>query len=43
MLRDLRVDRAWDGLRDHPRFAALETGMRFPGADSEPTRVHTPT
>jgi serine/threonine protein kinase/tetratricopeptide (TPR) repeat protein len=43
MLRDLRVERAWDGLRDHPRFVALQAGMRFPGADSEPTRVHTPT
>jgi TolB-like protein/tetratricopeptide (TPR) repeat protein len=39
MLRDLRVDRAWDALRDEPRFVALQARMRLPGSDSEPTRV----
>jgi len=43
MLRDLRVDRAWDALRDEPRFVALQARMRFPGSDSEPTRVQTTT
>jgi hypothetical protein len=43
MLRDIRVDRAWDALRDEPRFLALQSRMRFPGSDSEPTRVQTTT
>jgi serine/threonine protein kinase/tetratricopeptide (TPR) repeat protein len=38
MLRDIRVDRVWDDLRDHPRFQALLGGMRFPDHLSGPTR-----
>jgi serine/threonine protein kinase/tetratricopeptide (TPR) repeat protein len=38
MLRDLRVDRVWDSLRDDPRFIALSSEMRFPGDLSGPTR-----
>jgi tetratricopeptide (TPR) repeat protein len=38
MLRDVRVDRVWDGLRDDPRFAALSTRMRFTSS-SGPTLV----
>ena len=38
MLRDVRVDRVWDSLRENPRFAALSAQMRFPGDPSGPTR-----
>ena len=39
MLRDVRVDRAWDTLRDEARFIALSSRMRFPGHTSGPTVV----
>jgi serine/threonine protein kinase/tetratricopeptide (TPR) repeat protein len=39
MLRDVRVDRVWDTLRDDPRFIALSTSMRLPGQASGPTLV----
>jgi serine/threonine protein kinase/tetratricopeptide (TPR) repeat protein len=42
MLRDVRVDRAWDTLRDDPRFIALSARMRFPGQEPGPTMVLRP-
>jgi serine/threonine-protein kinase len=38
MLRDLRVDRVWDGLREEPRFQALIDALRYPFRSAE-TRV----
>ena len=38
MLRDLRVDRVWDELRDEPRFQAIVEAMRLPFRSAE-TRV----
>jgi len=43
MLRDVRVDRVWDDLRDNPRFVALSARMRFPGHLSGPTQVQAPS
>jgi hypothetical protein len=38
MLRDLRVDRVWDPLRDEPRLRAIEASLRYPDAGAA-TRV----
>ena len=43
MLRDMRVDRVWDPLREEPRFQAVVASMRFPGTSSAETRPVTPT
>jgi TolB-like protein/Flp pilus assembly protein TadD len=39
MLRDMRVDRVWDALREEPRFKAIEASMRFPGHSTAETRL----
>jgi tetratricopeptide (TPR) repeat protein len=38
MLRDLRVDRVWDTIRDEPRFVALLSKLHGAAGDSGPTR-----
>ena len=38
MLRELKGERVWDGLREEPRFIALMTSMRYPGQPAAATR-----
>jgi serine/threonine-protein kinase len=42
MLRELKGERVWDGLREEPRFIALMTSMRYPDQSAAATRpLHT--
>jgi tetratricopeptide (TPR) repeat protein len=41
MLRDVRVDRVWDDLRDEPRFQAIVEALRVPFRSAE-TKVLEP-
>jgi hypothetical protein len=42
MLRELKGERAWDSLRDEPRFIALMALMHYPGQPAAATRLLSP-
>ena len=39
MLRELKGERVWDGLRDEPRFVALMASMHYPDPPADATRL----